>query len=273
MNTNLRPTNVGVKNGAMSYRVENTTFIGKEIYDFDHLPSTNDYALDLISKSSPSEGSLVITDYQTLGRGQIGSVWSSDAGQNLLFSIVLYPDFLKPEQQFNLTIVVSLALVDVLTDLGVEGVSIKWPNDIYIGKKKVAGILIQNALQGKALTSSVVGVGLNVNQCDWPDHLPNPTSIAAVLGKAIDLTKLLQQYCQQLEQGYTMLRSGFLSGLKRRYLQALLGYQTTMPYTLDGRAITGRIEGVGEEGHLLLSYEGRLDRFAFKEISLDLSQL
>ena len=128
----------------------------------DELESTNNYAKQLVS-DKVEEGTVVLAQFQSKGRGQQGNYWESETGKNLLFSLILYPDFLEAEFQFSLSMLVSLAIVSVL-DEETDEVQIKWPNDIYVGKLKIAGILIENTIKGSKLGSTIVGVGLNLNQ-------------------------------------------------------------------------------------------------------------
>ncbi|MCB0573965.1 MAG: biotin--[acetyl-CoA-carboxylase] ligase, partial [Saprospiraceae bacterium] len=181
----------------------NTLFIGKVYHRFDQLPSTNDHAAELIAKSTPPEGTVIRAASQTAGRGQFGSRWESAAGKNLTLSVILYPDWLEAGAQFHLSMATALALHDtvysIVQNLPDESllkagepstvyrlpstvhrppstVKIKWPNDLYLGDRKAAGILIQNSLSGAHLQSSILGIGLNVNQPEFDPSLPNPGS-------------------------------------------------------------------------------------------------
>ena len=130
----------------------------------------------LIKNTEVAEGTVVLAKEQTSGRGQVNNTWESSYGDNLLMSIVLYPEFLHAGNQFLLSKFVSLAIVDFLSYY-LENVTIKWPNDIYVGNKKIAGVLIENSLRGAFISSSVVGIGLNVNQTEFSSSIPNPTSL------------------------------------------------------------------------------------------------
>src|SRR5690606_4057758 len=128
---------------------------------------------EVVSKTSPRGGLCVTADYQTGGRGHIGRSWHSASGQNLLVSYVFYPEMLTASQTFDLSVWVSGALVELVRSYGIDHVRIKWPNDIYIGDQKVGGILIQNTLRGEHMKNSIVSIGLNVNEIDFPQDLPN----------------------------------------------------------------------------------------------------
>src|SRR5680860_150521 len=147
--------------------------------------STNNYANQLIL-SNAEEGTVVLAQFQKKGRGQQGNQWESQSGKNLLASIILYPKFLKAGNQFLISKMVSLGLVEYLRH-EVRDVSIKWPNDIYIGNKKIAGILIENAIKGRNLFSTVIGVGLNLNQKNFLSDAPNPVSLYQLTGKEYNI--------------------------------------------------------------------------------------
>jgi len=146
------------------------------IISFDSLPSTNNELKNRLKTNDLSEFTTILTSYQTNGRGQQSNVWESADGLNLTFSVLLKPVFLEPALQFYLSKIVALALTDVLMKY-VDELSIKWPNDIYVGEKKIAGILIENSLMGSCIDTCVVGIGLNVNQLSFQSSAPNPISL------------------------------------------------------------------------------------------------
>lgn len=185
----------------------NTLFIGKVFKQFAKLASTNDYALLLLSKSKPSEGTVISTLNQYKGRGQIGSTWESEAGKNINFSLILYPTFLPVKDQFQLNQAMSLGVRDFVAEYLLNPVKVKWSNDIFVKGKKVAGILIQNSIMGSQIRSSVIGIGINVNQTEFASNLPNPTSLKLEMGTDFDLVKLGAGLCQCLEQRYLKLNS------------------------------------------------------------------
>ena len=129
--------------------IENTLFIGKVLRHFPQLGSTNQYAVEIVSKSNPTEGTVISTFHQPAGRGQIGRKWESEPHKNLTLSIIFYPRFLAPTQQFILNQAISLGLVDFITKYIAKGVKVKWPNDIYVQDRKIAGILLQNTLNNQ----------------------------------------------------------------------------------------------------------------------------
>lgn len=243
----------------------NTLFIGKVYHRFDELPSTNDWAAELLAKSKPPEGTVVGADSQSAGRGQFGSRWESAAGQNLTLSVILYPDWLEAHAQFYLSMAVALSLRDT-----VHGAwcTVKWPNDLYLGNRKAAGILIQNALSGQYLQSSVVGIGLNVNQIQFDPALPNPTSLALFFGKKFDLDEVAGRLFECLERRYLQLKSGHRAVIKAEYEQSLfrIGLSSNFIRTNDNSQFKGIIQGVTEAGRLRVETESGEETFEVKEI-------
>lgn len=243
-----------------------TLFIGKELHDFSSLPSTNTYATELLSKSNPLDGTVILTYNQTAGRGQIGSKWESAPDKNVSMSVILHPNFLAAQEQFNLNAVVSLAIFDVVS-LHAKKVRVKWPNDIYIGKKKVAGILIQNTLTGKNIQSSIVGIGLNVNQTEFTSDAPNPTSLKLETGKEIVLSQIVQEIAQALEKRYLQLKSGKSKLIRMEYIAHL--YRFGKPFTFqrtDETYFTGIITGISSLGKLVIDTETGEEEFGLKEV-------
>lgn len=248
---------------------ENTLFIGKVFQEFPVLPSTNLYALELLSKSKPSEGTVISAVRQTAGRGQIGSSWESEAGQNITISIILYPSFLPVGRQFFLTRAVALSVRDLVTKYTEKMVKVKWPNDIYIRSGKVAGTLIQTSVSSKGFQNCVVGVGLNVNQQVFPPGLPNPTSLSLETGRAYELPPLIREYCHALERRYLQLRGGQEKALEEEYLEHLYGMgQMALFERPGGGRFTGQASGISEEGRLLIRHDEGIEAFNLKEVKL-----
>jgi BirA family biotin operon repressor/biotin-[acetyl-CoA-carboxylase] ligase len=248
---------------------KNTLFIGKVVHAFEALASTNSYAQELLAKSKPTEGTVISAATQTAGRGQIGSKWESPQGESLSLSVILYPHFLLARKQFVLNMATALALRDTLSAYAKSEVSVKWPNDVYLGPRKVAGILIQNQLAGQQVQHSIIGTGVNINQPAFPSELPFATSLYLDTGVSYDLDEVAASYLLALEQRYLQLRAAQDARLRRDYYQHLAGYQELRTYRLpDGREFEAEAAGVDEAGRLLLRIDGRLQAFALKEIAL-----
>lgn len=233
------------------------------IYRFDILPSTNDEA------TAPQyvEGDIILAQCQTAGRGQRGHTWESREGENLTFSLLLEPQFLSPSEQFLISECVALGVCDALMHYGIEA-QIKWTNDIYIGDRKLAGILIEHKLQGSALARTVAGIGLNVNQKAFSDDLPNPISMAQASGREFDREQVLQTVVTSLMARYEQLREGGAKELQADYHQRLYRLGQEHCYALpDGSRFRGIIRGVEPTGALRIENErGELLSFLFKEV-------
>jgi BirA family biotin operon repressor/biotin-[acetyl-CoA-carboxylase] ligase len=227
----------------------NTLFVGNVYHHFDELSSTNDWAMEMIAKSKPPEGTVVRADSQTVGRGQFGSRWVSEPGKNLLLSIILYPNWLPVNKQFYLSMAIALAVNDVVQH---PDSTVKWPNDIYLGNHKTAGILLQNSLLGIWMQSSVVGIGLNVNQIQFDPILPNPTSLSAYFGHEFDLDMLMQQLFKCVEFRYLQLKSGRFEDIKYAYESVLFRRQKPSLFVKksDRSIFEGTVLGVNEAGLL-----------------------
>jgi BirA family biotin operon repressor/biotin-[acetyl-CoA-carboxylase] ligase len=217
--------------------------------------STNSYALELLSKARPEEGSVYITDHQTAGKGTGTNTWESEKGKNLTFSLVLYPA-LAADQQFILNKSISLGIYDFLTaELPKDRVSIKWPNDLYIEDKKVCGILIQNSVTGNKLEYMVVGIGLNVNQTLFTSQIPNPVSMKMISGRHYNLDEILQKLLDSIFERYTNTRPETTKKIENDYQSALYRCLEWHKYRVNGVCLNAKITGTNAYGQLLLKIE------------------
>lgn len=249
--------------------MKNTLFIGKVYHHFVEIPSTNDYALELTAKSRPPEGTVVRADSQTAGRGQFGSRWQAEPGLNLTLSVILYPHWLAAGKQFYLGMAVALAVRDTLAACGFPDARIKWPNDVLIGGRKTAGILIQNSLKGAWIGTSVVGIGLNVNQNQFPQTLPHATSMAMSAQRTFDLENVENTLLGSLEKRYLRLKNDKCSELADEYHQHLyLHSQWGMFEQPDGSRFPAFVKGVqpGTGAIILLLENGGECQYNTKEI-------
>lgn len=248
---------------------KNTLFIGKVVHAFSALPSTNSYAQELLSKSTPIEGTVITAAEQTAGRGQIGSRWYSPARLCISMSVILYPRFLEARRQFGLNIIAALAVRDTVQRFLADGppCRVKWPNDVYLGGKKVAGILIQNQIAGRQLQHTIIGIGLNVNVEHFPPDLPLATSLRQAGGALVDLRAVEEALGRALEQRYLALRGKQTAILQEAYYESLLGYEESSRYLLpSGREVVAVGKGVDEDGRLRLWFDGQEQVFGLKEI-------
>jgi len=250
----------------------NTRFVGKVLFDLPKVPSTNIYALELLSKTKPVEGTVISTYNQTHGRGQIGSSWESAPGKNLSLSFIFYPFFLAPVRQFMLGKIFALAARDLVnTHLPANMPAfIKWPNDIIVNGRKVGGILVQNSIQGNTLQFSVGGVGLNVNQQDFKEYFPPATSLLNESGISCSLETLRDELCALVEVYYDTLRSGDYAAIDHLYLQHLLMLDQPAIFQrqIDQVVFEGKIRGITETGTLIIEHGNTQENFGFKEIRL-----
>lgn len=244
-----------------------TLFTGKNCIHFDEIHSTNVYASELISKTSPSEGTCIITDFQTAGRGQIGRYWHSERGKNLLISYIYYPVKLKVDDQFLLNIISGLAVYDVVAHY-TNNVTIKWPNDIYVADKKIAGILVQNTLRADRIKSTIIGIGLNVNETEFPSELPNPTSLSLCTNESLKIDEIYSTLSKRLEFHYLKMKSGHYSELITNYHKLLYKMDIISSFLdKDGLYIQGYIRSVNREGNLVIeTLKGETRSFAFREL-------
>ena len=243
---------------------EGTLFAGKKVISVPECHSTNDFAAQIVQHSSAGEGTLVITNKQTAGKGQRGAEWLSEPGQNLTFSLVLIPSFLDPKDQFFLTMCIALGVYDLVRREVASEAYIKWPNDIMVCGKKICGILIENQLRGSRFVSSIAGIGLNVNQQTFP--FPTATSLSLIKQQSYGLEDVLHDLLACVERRYLQLRQGDREGLKSDYMAVL--YWKGEPHTfLAGETrFRGIIRGLDASGRLHIDEEGRDRFFAVKEV-------
>ena len=214
---------------------------------------------------------VVVADYQTAGKGCGTNAWESERGKNLTFSMLIHPDGmpfatvasqrLQAKEQLRITEIISVALCEVLQPYIYNKVEIKWPNDIYVGDKKICGILIENRLQGQAIKHCIIGIGLNVNQTVFRSDAPNPVSLCQLLGHEVDRAQLLKAFLQQFDEVWQRETVGadYRDRLYRRE-----GWHTFED--AQGR-FEARLTGVSEDGHLVLEdKEGQERTYAFKEV-------
>lgn len=233
------------------------------IYHISETTSTNDELRD----TKYREGDVVWADFQTAGRGQRGHKWSSEAGENLLFSVALEPAFLPAAEQFLLSETVALSLVDLFAGYGIDA-KIKWTNDIYVGDRKIVGILIEHIYSGAKLARTIVGIGINVNQREFDPSLPNPTSMSLQTGETYDLRSVLERFAEILMRNYESLREGGKESVQQRYRTKMyrLGERRTFALP-DGTQFEATIRGVRPAGDLIVEHsDGSVKEYLFKEI-------
>lgn len=233
------------------------------IHYFEQLTSSNDEA----TQPHYVEGDIIWAERQSAGRGQRGHSWQSEEGQNLTFSAIFEPTFMPATEQFSLLQAVALALVDCLKKYGIEA-KIKWTNDIYVGDRKLVGILMEHKLQGSTIGRTIAGIGLNVNQTEFDPELPNPISMRQLMDKEFDRKEVLEQLSQCLMDRYNMLREKQYEELHSDYHHYLYRLGEEHTYALpDGTRFQGTITGVEARGELKIDSTQYGERkFLFKEV-------
>ena len=229
--------------------------------------STNNHLRRLLDKEQLPEGSLVVTDFQTAGKGQVGNSWESEAGENLMFSILLYPDFIPANRQFLISQIASLSVKETL-DAYTDFIQVKWPNDIYWKDRKICGMLIENDLSGQLLYCSIIGIGLNLNQSLFRSNAPNPISLTQITGKKYDREEVLNRFLRIFFQYYCLLLQEKEEEVRTAYMQALYHGEGYHRYRDGQGQFEARIQAIEPTGHLILQLrDGEQRRYAFKEVT------
>jgi BirA family biotin operon repressor/biotin-[acetyl-CoA-carboxylase] ligase len=247
-----------------------TLFIGNHIVRLGEVDSTNTFTMGLLRGADIAEGAVVIAKVQTTGRGQRGNTWFSEPGKNITCSILLKPVFLGVNRQFDLTRAVALGISDVLAELlPMSEIHIKWPNDIIADGKKVAGVLIENVLNGEQLSASVVGIGMNVNQSNFGTDAPRAVSVFQLTGKEFELEEAMRHLFAHIEARYLQLRAGHSEKIRDDYNGRLFKRGVLSRYTDFKTIFDATLENITEEGLLCLrDGDGLERRFNFKEVGL-----
>jgi len=245
-----------------------TSFPGKATIRLGNVSSTNIIASELVMEKRPAEGTAVLAQYQTSGRGQPGTVWESGEGKNILVSYIFYPRFLLPKDLFRLNRVIALGIYDFVKSVLKKNVFIKWPNDILAGNKKIAGMLIENSVTFSEVNYSIVGIGLNVNQEKFIAYSPAATSLNLMKKKNHDLEKCFVELSRCVETRYLQLKENKLSVIDGDYKNALFRYREFALYRKKQTVFKARIIDVMEDGKLVLETEkGKFESYRFKEIA------
>ena len=239
-------------------------FFGKKVYFLPQCHSTNDELLSLARQSNEPEGTVLYTNDQTRGKGQRGNIWLAEPGKNILMSILLRPKQISPSDQYYLNLIAGLALVDSLKEYNVQQLSLKWPNDIYIGEKKAGGVLIENNLRSNRLEYAVLGIGLNVNQQAF--SLKKATSLFLEINREINCDNLIDSILFYIENWYLKLKAGDLQNILSSYQSLLFWRGELHRYKSEEGEFDGEIVGINNSGDLAVNCSGELKTFKIKEI-------
>lgn len=235
----------------------------------DATDSTNAYLKELLVSQNPPDGTVVQTEWQKKGRGQLGRDWVSEKGKNLTVSILKRFDRLNVSDQFVLSIITSLAVSEVLKKHGLSQIQVKWPNDILSGNRKICGILVENVVKGSSLNAAIIGIGLNVNQDQFPPGL-NATSVRLETGDEFSLDIILNDLRDTLDQYFDKFLYKPLQLAIKDYEELLFRRGETVDFTSsEGEILRGTILGIDLSGRLKLkSAEGTIRAYGFNEIRM-----
>lgn len=249
--------------------------IPKVARSYEELESTNTALVRALSAGeNVPNGSVYLTKAQTSGRGQGENHWFSSPGANLTLSVAAYPDHLSVNRLFALNQLSGLAVAETVKRLlpaeFAASVRVKWPNDIYVGQQKIAGILVQNGLRGSTVSWSVIGIGLNVNETSFPDALQSTaTSLALLAGHHFDLENVIAHLFERITANYELTEPGLLRELDHRYHQQLFRLNVPGRYQLaeTGENFFAVLRGVNEAGQLRLELAEAGERvFSLREV-------
>jgi BirA family transcriptional regulator, biotin operon repressor / biotin---[acetyl-CoA-carboxylase] ligase len=228
--------------------------------------STNSYASDLLISKVIDDEICVYALFQTKGRGLAKNVWESESGKNLLFSMIVFPE-MKVEDYFKFNMIVSLSICRYLNLRGITA-KIKWPNDIYVLDNKIAGILVENSFMGDMIQSSIVGVGLNLNQEKFNSTISNAISMRNITGIDYDIDDEIKKISFEISNGIQSLSKLSFIKIKENYLKNLYRYNIESLFKIGEKEILATIVDVKKEGHIVLNQSGEVKEYYFKELSL-----
>ncbi len=237
-----------------------------KIIRFDEIDSTNSF-LHGYHEGDDVETVVAVAEYQTAGRGQGTNHWESERGKNLTFSVRVAPKGVRVACQYVLSMCMALAVKDVLSEHA-EGMTVKWPNDIYWNDKKISGTLIETTIAGKNVKTCIFGTGININQTEFLSDAPNPVSIKHIVGHEVDREELLKKVMRNLEKYLKIVYSGERKKIHDAYMNCLYRKEGVHKYRDNNGTFEASIERVEDSGHLVLrSTDGRERRYGFKEVA------
>ncbi|HWY11269.1 MAG TPA: biotin--[acetyl-CoA-carboxylase] ligase [Bacteroidia bacterium] len=246
-----------------------TLFIGQNKVFLPETLSTNSYAIELLKKVNAIEGTVVYTYKQTQGKGQRGNGWIAEPQRNTTLSLILKPGFLNSKNIFYLSKITALALYDVLTEILNDSqfdIKIKWPNDILVNSKKIAGVLIENSILNEVVQWSVIGVGINVNQKDF-GGINIATSLNLLSGKEYDLELIMELLFDHFEKWFLRLMKSDLKLIDDTYLKLLFKLDELSEFEQNNTRFKAKVVGVDESGLLVLEMENKSQKsFDIKDV-------
>ena len=246
--------------------MHNYTKIGKVLHHFISVDSTNNIAKDMLSKTKPTSGTVILADFQTSGRGQRANTWEAYRGMNILSSIILIHT-IENDKYFYLNKIVCIALIETLNKfIPSESLQIKWPNDILVNNKKIAGILIENTIINNFINQSIIGIGLNINQAEFINK--QAISIYNIKKSNTDIQLILDQLFESLSIWYQNLLTKNYKLIDTIYLNLLFGYNKDINYIVDNITYKGSIIAINLDGSILIKQAESdiISQFYFKEV-------
>ena len=229
----------------------NPQYIGNHILRLDSVDSTNNYAAKLLNQTKIPFGTVIMAQYQFEGRGQRGSQWSSENAKNLTFSILIDGTQLKNIPVFLLSKCAAISIKNIIGQFTKENVSLKWPNDIYVDTKKIAGILIENQWKGSNIYASIIGIGINVNQIRFNNNL-NATSLKLLTNQPYNIEDLLSQFCESFNRFYGLMVDGHFKIIKEEYQSSLFFLNKKCQFLIENNLEDVFIREVDDDGLIKL---------------------
>ena len=237
-------------------------FLPYDVQVFDTLPGTNDYLRQLCHSGNVKEGLVIRALNQTQGRGQFDREWFSEPGKNLTLSLLLEPKGIQLKEVFMLSKAMALAVYHTVAKLTHQPCSIKWPNDILCGDHKIAGILIENIIQGDEIKQSIVGIGLNVNQIHFATD-NHPVSLQSITGQAFDTDAVQEVLLQYIQKFYLELIRHNFKKLETDYFQFMHKANSEQPFEIQGERCMCRVDSVKEDGSIVLIHENKKETYRY----------
>lgn len=242
--------------------------MGKLILNYKEIQSTNREAERLIFDGSIVENAFLVTEYQSDGKGRMRNKWYSEPGKNLLMSWIVFHEVLSVSSQFLLSKAVSLAIIDVLDEYTIR-CSIKWPNDIVCHSKKLGGILIENNIMGSRIRHSIAGIGLNVNQLEFPAFPYEASSMKGITGKTYSVKLVRDQLIAALDKRLSQIHPEDSSRIDEDYLKHLYRMNAKAEFICEGHEFEGILRGVDELGQILVESAEGIKSYGFHEIKMN----
>ena len=235
----------------------------------DATDSTNDFLKQLSNNIDTPNWTVVTAENQTNGKGQMGSIWSSEAGKNLIVSVLIKNILTDINQIFDLNVATAVSIANVLINNNIPEISIKWPNDIMSGNKKIAGILIENSIKTNNIIHSIIGFGLNVNQINY-DDLPKASSLKKICNQEFDKNEILNEILSELKKNIAVLEKNKQSIIWKNYHELLFKVNKVMPFENANKSkFMGIVQQVNQSGKLIVLLENDdIKEFGIKEISM-----